>query len=45
MNGERIVIALGGNAIKQANQKGTTEEQFKNVDITTIQIAKIITSA
>ncbi|MDP8226787.1 MAG: carbamate kinase, partial [Candidatus Celaenobacter polaris] len=26
-----VVIALGGNAIKQANEKGTAEEQFENV--------------
>ncbi len=36
-----LVIALGGNAIKQAHEEGTTEEQFKNVDITAQQIAKI----
>ncbi len=36
-----LVIALGGNAIKQAHEKGTTEEQFSNVDITAKQIAKI----
>jgi len=42
MAGERIVIALGGNAIKQADQHGTTEEQFHNVDITARQISKII---
>src|SRR6056297_1494581 len=39
---ERIVIALGGNAIKQADQQGTTEEQFHNVDTTARQISKII---
>lgn len=39
---ERIVIALGGNAIKQAEQQGTTEEQFHNVDVTARQISKII---
>ncbi len=27
-----IVIALGGNAIKQADEKGTAEEQFRNVN-------------
>ena len=37
----KLVIALGGNAIKQAHEKGTTEEQFYNVDVTAIQIAKI----
>ncbi len=38
---ELLVIALGGNAIKQAHQQGTTEEQFINVDITARQIANI----
>jgi carbamate kinase len=41
MNGKLIVIALGGNAIKQAQELGTTEEQFHNVDVTARQIAKI----
>ena len=36
-----LVIALGGNAIKQAHERGATDEQFKNVDITALQIAKI----
>jgi carbamate kinase len=36
-----IVIALGGNAITQAKERGTTEEQFHNVDVTARQIAKI----
>jgi carbamate kinase len=36
-----IVIALGGNAITQAQERGTTEEQFHNVDVTARQIAKI----
>jgi carbamate kinase len=36
-----LVIALGGNAIKQAEEKGTTEEQFRNVDLTARQIARI----
>jgi carbamate kinase len=39
---EIVVIALGGNAIKQAHQQGTTAEQFKNVDVTAQQIAKIV---
>ena len=38
----RLLIALGGNAIKQAHERGTTEEQFKNCDITTKLIAKIV---
>src|SRR5665648_913494 len=37
-----ILIALGGNAIKQANEKGTSEEQFRNCDKTTKYIAEII---
>lgn len=38
---ELVIIALGGNAIKQADEKGTTEEQFNNVDITAKQITRI----
>jgi len=41
MEGNLLVIALGGNAIKQAQEKGTTEEQFRNVDLTARQIARI----
>jgi len=41
MEGRLLVIALGGNAIKQAAEKGTTEEQFRNVDLTARQIARI----
>ena len=36
-----VVIALGGNAIKQAHEKGTAEEQFKNVEITCEQLVKM----
>jgi carbamate kinase len=39
---QHIVIALGGNAIKSAGQKGTFDEQYKNVSITTSHIAKIV---
>lgn len=38
----RLLIALGGNAIKQAHERGTTEEQFRNCDITTKLIAEIV---
>jgi len=38
----RLLIALGGNAIKQAHERGTTEEQFRNCDITTELIAQIV---
>ena len=41
MTGELVVIALGGNAIKQAHESGTTEEQLRNVEITADQIARI----
>lgn len=40
--GKRILIALGGNAIKQAEEKGTPEEQFRNCAITCKLIAKIV---
>jgi carbamate kinase len=42
MNRKTIVIALGGNAIKSAGQKGTYEEQFENVQKTTESIAGLI---
>lgn len=42
MLGELVVIALGGNAIKQSNEEGTTEEQFSNVDKTAQQLAHIV---
>ena len=37
-----ILIALGGNAIKQSNEKGSSEEQFKNCWKTTKHISEII---
>lgn len=42
MAGEVIVVALGGNAICQSDQKGTTDEQLQNVDVTASQIAKLV---
>jgi carbamate kinase len=39
---ETLVIALGGNAIIQPGQKGTFEEQMKNVQITCEGIADLI---
>lgn len=36
-----VVIALGGNAIKQADEKGLAEEQFQNVAITCDQLVKM----
>lgn len=40
MNGEKklVVIALGGNAIKQAGEVGTASDQFKNVERTCKQL-------
>ncbi|MGD2142574.1 MAG: carbamate kinase [Candidatus Bathyarchaeota archaeon] len=40
----RLLIALGGNAIKQADEEGTTEQQLKNVSITCEQIVRLIQS-
>lgn len=37
-----IVIALGGNAIKQADESGTSEEQFRNVETTCRQLASML---
>lgn len=37
-----IVIALGGNAILQPGQRGTAQEQFRNVDETAKQIAQLV---
>ena len=37
-----IVVALGGNAIKQADEKGTAEEQFRNVEITSAQLVSML---
>jgi carbamate kinase len=38
----RLLVALGGNAIKQADERGTTDEQFKNCEVTTKLLAKIV---
>lgn len=42
MEEERIVIALGGNAITKPDQKGTYEEKLANIRNTARQIIKII---
>jgi len=39
---KKIVIALGGNAIKQWNQKGSAEEQLENLEKGCSHIVKII---
>ena len=41
-NGKKILIALGGNAIKQAHERGTYEEQMRNVNETCDQIVEMI---
>ncbi|MFQ5951360.1 MAG: carbamate kinase [Candidatus Geothermarchaeales archaeon] len=41
-NAGRVVVALGGNAIKEADERGTVEEQLRNVKTTCDQIVKII---
>ncbi|HJW75312.1 MAG TPA: carbamate kinase [Thermoleophilia bacterium] len=38
----RLLVALGGNAIKQADQAGTTAEQFANCEKTAMQLARIV---
>lgn len=38
----RILVALGGNAIKQAGEKGTTAEQFRNCEITAKLLAEMV---
>lgn len=36
-----VVVALGGNAIKQPHQEGTAEDQFKNVSLTCEQLVRM----
>jgi len=38
----RILVALGGNAVKQAHEKGTYEEQFKNVRIACKHLLELV---
>ena len=38
----RLIVALGGNAIKQAHEKGTRAEQFSNCSTTTKLMAEIV---
>jgi len=39
---KRILVAFGGNAIKQADEKGSPEEQFKNCFTTCKLLAQIV---
>ena len=42
INGKKlVVIALGGNAIKQAGEEGTSDDQFKNVALTCDQLVEM----
>jgi carbamate kinase len=41
---KRVLVALGGNAIKQPDEKGTFEEQMNNVEIASAQIAQLVRS-
>lgn len=38
----RLLVALGGNAIKQAHEAGTTAEQFANCEMAAEQLAGIV---
>ncbi len=38
----RLLVALGGNAIKQAHEKGTTQEQFINCNKTAALLAEVV---
>ena len=38
----KILAALGGNAIKQADEKGTHEEQFRNCEITAKALVAVV---
>lgn len=38
----KVVVALGGNAIKQAYERGTAEEQFRNIRMTCKRILEMI---
>lgn len=38
----RILVALGGNAIKQAGDKGTPDEQFRNCAVTSEHLVDVI---
>nr|WP_286974860.1 carbamate kinase [Acetomicrobium sp. UBA5826] len=42
MMAEKVVVALGGNAILQSGQKGTFEEQMENVMATARQIVRML---
>jgi len=41
---KRLLIALGGNAILKAGQRGTIQEQLSNVETTARKLAKLVAS-
>ena len=43
MSQQTIVIALGGNSLIRANEKGTTEEQYASLRQTSEQIFELLT--
>jgi carbamate kinase len=43
-NTKTFVIALGGNSILRANERGTPEEQYKNIDRTAEQLLDLLSS-
>jgi carbamate kinase len=43
MSQQTIVIALGGNSLIRANEKGTTEEQYASLRRTSEQILDLLT--
>ena len=42
--GKTFIIALGGNSILRAKQKGTAEEQYENIDRTAEQLIGLLSS-
>jgi carbamate kinase len=44
MTGKRLVVALGGNALRKPKEKGTLEETLNNVQITVQQLTQILMS-
>ena len=41
-NNDLVVVALGGNAILRRGEKGTFEEQYRNVGDTVKRIADLV---
>ncbi|MFQ6076580.1 MAG: carbamate kinase [Candidatus Bathyarchaeia archaeon] len=41
-HGKRVLVALGGNAIKQAEERGTFEDQLKNIQTTCKHLVELV---